>query len=93
LGAGFHRASDAGFVGIVRHTHQRHQADAVGGQHRVLDGAGIGRQVLGVEHDKVDAAQPQDLYQGAIAGKTLHSQRILALSNHLEQAVIGVEHE
>jgi hypothetical protein len=93
LGAGFHRASDRGFVRTARHAYQWHQADDVGGQDRVLDGTWVGRGMLGVEHDEVEAGQPQDFDHGAIAGKALHSQRNLALLDHGEQAVVGVEHE
>jgi hypothetical protein len=48
--------------------------------------------MLGVEHDEVEAGQPQDFDHRAIAGKTLHSQRNLALLDHGEQSVVGVEH-
>src|SRR6195256_6814929 len=84
LGTGFHRASDGGFVRTARYAYQRHQADDVGGQDRVLDGTRVGRGMLGVQHDEVEAGQPQDFDHRAIAGKTLHSQRNLALLDHRE---------
>jgi hypothetical protein len=30
----------------------------------ILDGARVGRGMLGVEHDEVEAGQPEDLNQG-----------------------------
>jgi len=68
LRAGFHRASDGGFIRTARHAYQRHQPDDVGGQDRVLDGTRVGRGMLGVEHDEVEAGQPQDFDHRAIAG-------------------------
>jgi hypothetical protein len=47
--------------------------------------------MLGVEHDEVKTGESEDFDQGPITGETLHSQRNLALLDHGEQTVVGLE--